>query len=1208
MSDNFGNISISPTEPERPLGSTAGKGGSERRLKKRVPGNQRPGKKERPTTPVSTGRLVKVLIPCILLLLLLYALGGFWLVPRYLKKSLPEKVNARTGMHLAIEAIEFNPFTFNFSLQDLQLQPSSPIEKNQHLLRISRIDADLAPLSLLRHDFVSNSLAIKGIEMNIVRSHDNRYNVEDFFSARRTGTASDIISFSELPFLFSLNNISIRDSSVTFQDVPAATTHTIEQIELDLPSLSNFPFQTSQYIHPKFSAVINGSKVELTGQASLPSTPDGKGSETKLSCRIQGMDLPQYFNYLPVTAPISLTKGKADGNLELNFTHGTKEREARFAIDFTGIIADMEITGQKHPLEATLPKAILEGSFSPIERRLHIRKLSLSTPRMKSRPADIAELFIPLLPVNWKDAGQPAEGTHPVSVAIDLLAIEDGSVDVVRGEKAKPETWSSLQMNVRNYRWSNLPAADGKSGGSFDVSGENTASGTTFSWQGTADSNGALNGPFKLDNIAASTILTTIGIPPESIQSGKASLQGKLRVLRKNGKDMRPAVDLSETEASLQNLKLTAGKKLWLDAPALTLTGLSKSGSNVNLGDLRLENGSIALQADGFPDIFKAAAAKDGMVTLNSIDYSGRIAVAGKPSAQLVLSSVVLQAKSLNSRQNDGDNLVFSARINDKGNIKAKGTARLAPFQATLNTGFSGLEARTVLPWFSSLPLLTEAQTTIAGKGLLTLPEAAFSGELKFDDAVFKRAGKPLLTWKQCDIQGLSYSRTPFHLGVAQMDIDSPVMDWQRSPNDRHPAQQFGAFIEDLLPAENKAQTGDKGKIAISQLDIQKITITNGRVPYCDTRLSPPWATSILITEGAITDIHSQGGNQPGRFSLAGKFDQADFTLSGAADLFGKNPAGETSYQISGLRLSDFAKHLPPDLDLDAGKATFSATGSTTWKNSRLSENARYVFSDMQTVSADAAAALPLAFLTNSEGRVVLDVKGEREFPGENIPALDTVLATFQRQVIKAKVSPILLAGSEFADLVDSEFAEFRPGGYELTEQGQKNLARFAALLNGHPAVGIRITGAADRNIDGDTLNRQLEDIEARRVAQENERRKAAWQAERDAELARRKAAVDKAQGFVEEDLMLDFPEFAPLKPAPVAIQDSMLKDLARRRADLVRKLLVEQLSLAPTRVAIEPRLQLTADSNMPGNRALLELRALAGSTNAAGEQGGSKK
>jgi len=219
-----------------------------------------------------------------------------------------------------------------------------------------------------------------------------------------------------------------------------------------------------------------------------------------------------------------------------------------------------------------------------------------------------------------------------------------------------------------------------------------------------------------------------------------------------------------------------------------------------------------------------------------------------------------------------------------------------------------------------------------------------------------------------------------------------------------------------------------------------------------------------------------------------------------------KTPAATTSFQASGLRLSDFARHVPSDLDIDARKATFSTTGTTTWKNGRLAENTRYIFTGLQTATPNAETALPLAFLTGPEGNVVLDVRSERDFPGENIPALDNAVATFQRQVVKAKVSPILLAGKEFADLVGSEFAEFRPGGYELTEQGQKVLARFAALLNVHPSVGLRITGAADKIIDGDTLNRQLEDIEAQRVAEENKRRKAAWQVERDAELARRKA------------------------------------------------------------------------------------------------------
>ena len=95
-----------------------------------------------------------------------------------------------------------NPFTFTFTLQDIQLQPSRSIDGNKELLRIDRVVADLAPISLLRNDLVSNAVTVEGLALNVIRSQDNRYNVEDLFAIRQQGEASDIISFSELPFLF----------------------------------------------------------------------------------------------------------------------------------------------------------------------------------------------------------------------------------------------------------------------------------------------------------------------------------------------------------------------------------------------------------------------------------------------------------------------------------------------------------------------------------------------------------------------------------------------------------------------------------------------------------------------------------------------------------------------------------------------------------------------------------------------------------------------------------------------------------------------------------------------------------------------------------------------------------------------------------------------------------------------------------------------
>ncbi|KAB2889998.1 MAG: DUF748 domain-containing protein, partial [Desulfobulbaceae bacterium] len=453
MSDQFGTISISPDQPGKPPTAESGQRPRRRPGRKSRPEKERPPRKKAPAAPRGKWWLLRYLLPCIVVIPLCYSLAGFWLVPAYMKKSLPERVADRTGMHLFISRLEFNPFTFTFTLQDIQLQPSRSIDGNKELLRIDRVVADLAPISLLRHDLVSNAVAVEGIALNIVRSHDNRYNIEDIFASRQQGEASDIISFSELPFLFSLNNISIRGGRVAFQDIPSATTHTLDQIELDLPSLSNFPFESNQYIHPRFSALFNGSRIELTGQAALAGGSGDNAGETKLSCNIQDLDLPLYFNYLPVKPPFSLSKGKAAGKLEISFSRGTKEKEARLSLDFTGRISEIDLVGTNGDYEAAIPESNLEGSLTPLDRRLHIRKLTIAGPVLKSRSPNLTELLPPSLPQTRQppQAGTPPERAGTVDV--DQLEIADGTIELAGRDKAKPQSWTSIQASVTGYSW-----------------------------------------------------------------------------------------------------------------------------------------------------------------------------------------------------------------------------------------------------------------------------------------------------------------------------------------------------------------------------------------------------------------------------------------------------------------------------------------------------------------------------------------------------------------------------------------------------------------------------------------------------------------------------------------------------------------------------------------------------------------------------------
>jgi len=1125
---------------------------------------------------------------------LCYALAGFWLLPAYLQKALPERVSESTGMDLSIAAMDFNPFTFTFTGQDIQLdipQPTGTVEERR-LLHIDHLIAGFAPFSLLRNDLVTNALVIEGLDLNIVRSRDNRYNIENFFAAKRQGASSDIINFSELPFLFSLNNISVRGGRITFQDIASATTHTLDQIELDLPSLSNFPFETSNLIHPRFSGRFNGSKIELTGQAAIAGNPADQAGETKLSCNIKDLDVPLYFNYLPASVPFTISKGKADGKLELSFTRGSKEKEASLSLDFSGRFVDFAVTGKDGSFEAAIPDGILEGSLTPLDRQVKIRKLTISKPAVKSQAATLFELLFPMLQPAGRNppAGQSAGSLE--RLGIDLLEITDGTVELASKDKPKPQSWSAVHASITGFSWSAAPQSQESATGTFRFSGEESGSGTIFEWHGDVSKPMTFSGPARIDNLPAASLLTMIGLAPDSIRSGSANLLGKLEISGIPGDNGHLSADCSEVEATFQNLKLAAGKNQWLDAAALKLTGLAKKHDRIHLGALSIENGTVTIESGNLPEPFLALAAKDSRLTLDAIDYTGSITVNGRNAPPLRLTSVLLQAASLNGKAATGDTVLFSAKVNDKGNFKAKGTARLTPLNAMLNIGFSGIEASALLPRFTSDPILAGARADVSGKGQLSLPGPSYTGDLNLDGAVFKSAGRELTGWKRCGIHGLSYVRSPFRLTIDQMDIDAPALAWQRASAEKHPAVQFGAFVQQLLPAgltkpgkENRDGNGPS-------FAIKTVSIANGEIKYGDNRHDPPWQAPITALKGTISDIRFPGAAELSRFAFTGTIDQTPFALNGSADLLGSVPRGETTFRAAGLSLPTFGRYLPSDIGLDGRYGSFDIESTGSWRDGRLIEQTQLVFSGVQAISPESDAALPLALLKNSDGKIPLKVRIERDLEAGSIPVLEQAMAVFKRQVIKAKVSPILLTDGDFADLVGNEFIEFQPAEFSPTEGGQAVLSRFATFLKAHPYVGVKIVGAADRVIDGEAMNAQLERLENQRVAEENERRKAIWQKKRDTELERRRSQIDSSQGFIEEDLMADFPEFVPLKPAPVGFQEPMLAELARNRATLAQRLLAEQLASAPSRISVSREVQIAGDPNMPANRALFELEA----------------
>ena len=137
---------------------------------------------------------------------------------------------------------------------------------------------------------------------------------------------------------------------------------------------------------------------------------------------------------------------------------------------------------------------------------------------------------------------------------------------------------------------------------------------------------------------------------------------------------------------------------------------------------------------------------------------------------------------------------------------------------------------------------------------------------------------------------------------------------------------------------------------------------------------------------------------------------------------------------------------MPDTLGIDSSRGSFSLDLSTAWGDANISNKAQYLFKEIHPVSQETDTALTLALLKNSNQHVELSVTPPRGGTEAGSTLLSHTITAFQRQLIKTKVSPLLLASGDFTDLVGNEFAEFLPGGFILSEKGHKTLSRFRLL------------------------------------------------------------------------------------------------------------------------------------------------------------------
>lgn len=1080
-----------------------------------------------------------------------YFLAGIYLIPRAIQKYLPQYLLSNAGLVLSIDDVQLNPMNFQLEFRgitaDVPLTPNSPPHTDS-LLSIKRLFIDLDLTSLIRNTFTCDQLRIDGLKLNLIHYPDTSYNLPVLFQLSESSEQTEIMNFAALPFLFSLNNIAINNGHIRFEDQLAGKTHFIDKLQLAIPTLSNFSFQSKNYIKPHFSATINGSPIQLSGEAIQ--LTEGQGFQTKLSCSIQSLELAPYFSYLPKSFPLTLSKGRADTTLQINFAPD-KRKGNRLHIDIMMDATDVELGTRESALQVLIPAIKIDAAIYPLGKAFHLKDVITKRPHLKGTIQQISSalqtIFLPAA----------SQSSGPFDITIDRFLSDQGRVSLFDGKGDELGTlhsqWNDIQISIKDFN-----AA--KTSGTLHISGEYGTSKGSFSWQGKLIEPGRVRGKLLLNEFPAAPLFHDFSPLPHELVKGSATFSGDLTF--HTAPDGVLVQSLDGSILQLNDLQLFHGKTTWLTADSVRFTRLGRVDNRYDLGDIFLKGATLRLNSHDLPPLFDKLFNTAGHPLVHGIDFAGTLQVpdADSKTPLLSISDVLFQINRMDKRAIT-ENFSFSGHLTEAGIIKAKGILNLNPFKIETKLAFSELNTTIFTPFFTEWPLLTHSNAMIHGKGIYRYPSPSFQGDLRITAArIQKQPETSLLTWQSAELNKVSCLFAPFSLQASSLLLTRPEFQWQRSSHS--PFSQIRKGLQLLL------QDGDK-QGSVFPFEIKTISLQNGSIQLRDNRLSPPWNQTISGLKGTLSPLDTTGGSVSA-FNLTGMLAETAFNLTGSVPLFDTESVSKAKLTLNDFPLLGFTKQLSSSsLVPDRAQATLDFTLSEDAsgdKNAFIGNSSLHI-KNLRAKSDHSNTALALALLSNSKDILTLELPLTN--PSQAI--FDEALTRLKTAAIKASYTPLLL-DPRFKDLQDKNRILFQPGSHTLNSDGKNSLSRYARLLKAHPRLGLSITGMADTETDRGVLLREKDALEQQRVETIN--RVALGEYRKRQQVT---AALSAAKGVSEENIAKeDLMGYQPVPPRTMQIDDSVLLELAEKRSLIVYDYLIHSLNISPKLISRNPQAILT--------------------------------
>lgn len=879
-------------------------------------------------------------------------------VPGLLKRQMEIHGSEALGRKLTVGAIDFKPWSLELTVTDLAVAAA---DGNGTQFSVARLYVDAQAQSLLRLAPVVDAITIEGPKARVTHWGGGKYDFDDMV-ARLQPLADAPPTAGTAALKFALHNVVLSGGELDFMDRSGATerVHTLRQLEVALPFLSNLDSQRDTRVTPKLAFELNGSRFDSTAQG----TPFAESRSGESTIRIQHLDMAPYLPYLPSTLPVSLKSAVLDTDLKLSFSQLPKWS---VALSGTVTVGQLKLVDAANtPFVAIERVQAVLKDVRPLERFVHLESVTVTAPQLaasrrpngqllpalfakpspKNAPEKIAGYEAPTGATGLKDLNSvAADATFtPWRVALDMLELHDGAATWADDTTAPRARFSVAQVELQAHdlQW---PFTDKPASfeGAFTVPTKATANThardlparLTFKGSGT-DAAGAAQ--LALRDMALG--LAAPYIAPYVAPSVAGKLDAQLGVQWKNAHVVLTSPRLALSDVVLQDIAAPAGTLPRFKLLEVTQAEVDLSAKTVRMGRVALRKVSAAVERDAqghwmlerwlrlptpaapsqdaqpatvTPWAVSVAdvAVDDGAITFND-------KLPAKP-VSVALSGVTVQAKALSLDGTKPVPVVVSARIKagttEPGTLKFNGTVAWAPVLAQGTVEALQLPAHAFMPYVADQLNVDILRADASVKGAVRYASTPVGAQvqLKVDAALDEfqansvltasntslPGGEALLRWKSLNVPGIDVDmqpNTPPRVQVREAALTDFYARVVVNPQGR-------LNLQDVV----RAKAGEpvvaplpvsNTKDSSALISVGPVSLVNGRMLFSDRFIQPNYSADLTQLTGKLSQFSSQPSN--------GVVQLADLELRGRAE-------GTASLEITG-KLNPLAKPLALDI------------------------------------------------------------------------------------------------------------------------------------------------------------------------------------------------------------------------------------------------------------------------------------------------------